>query len=197
MPPSLLTLTEIAAGQTDKGALGYTTFYERHFKHLRRKRFDLLEVGTHEGGGLRMWVDWAPCARIVGVDIAPVQTVNTDRISTVVGDIDAYQPDRTFDIVIDDGSHRPDDITRTFDRLWPHVKPGGLYAIEDLEVHAPQYRGSREVTNWLAGILRGVCHGDGRNVFASHGEPRLDVPSETGVFAVYAYPRLVILEKEP
>lgn len=191
------TLTEIGERHpTDKPALGYTAFYERHFKHLRHRRFALLEVGTAEGGGLQMWADWAPNARIVGVDIAPVQTVDTDRITTIACDIHGYTPDRAFDIVIDDGSHRPEDILQTFARLWPHVKPGGFYTVEDLEVHAPRYGGRSDVTDWLARILRGVCHGDGRAVFASHGEPRLDVPSETGVFAMFAYPRLVILQRE-
>jgi hypothetical protein len=198
------TLTEIAARfPTDKGALGYTVFYERHFKPLRRRRLDLLEVGTSEGGSLRMWAEWAPRARIVGVDIAPLGRVDTDRIETVVADVRGYTPDRTFDIIVDDGSHNPSDILAAYERLWPSVKPGGFYAVEDLEVHAPQYsplefqRDDTRLVETLAGMFTGVCHGDGRGVFANpHGHPQWDVPSATGVFAMYAYPRLVILEKE-
>jgi hypothetical protein len=193
------TLRECAARfPTDKGALGYTRFYERHFKHLRRRRFDLLEIGTSEGGSLEMWAAWAPNARIVGVDIDPVEAVNTDHIQTIVSDVHDYTPDRQFDIVIDDGSHVPADILAAHDQLWPHVKPGGFYCIEDLEVHSPRYspKNTGAVAERLAEILHGVCNGDGRGVFASHGEPRLDVPSRSGVFAMFVYPRLVMLEKE-
>ena len=34
--------------------------------------------------------------------------------------------------MIDDGSHINTDIITTFNELWPHVKPGGFYCIEDL-----------------------------------------------------------------
>lgn len=39
-----------------------------------------------------------------------------------------------FDIVIDDGKHQSDLQMISFNALWPHVVPGGLYIIEDLHV---------------------------------------------------------------
>jgi hypothetical protein len=39
-----------------------------------------------------------------------------------------------FDVVIDDGAHSNRAIKTSFDYLWPHVKPGGVYFIEDLQV---------------------------------------------------------------
>lgn len=39
-----------------------------------------------------------------------------------------------FDAIIDDGSHLASDIMNTFDALWPHVNPGGVYFIEDLQI---------------------------------------------------------------
>jgi hypothetical protein len=39
-----------------------------------------------------------------------------------------------FDAIIDDGSHLNADIMSTFDALWPHLKPGGTYFMEDLHV---------------------------------------------------------------
>mmetsp|Transcript_22910 Transcript_22910/g.48289 ORF Transcript_22910/g.48289 Transcript_22910/m.48289 type:complete len:312 (-) Transcript_22910:218-1153(-) len=39
-----------------------------------------------------------------------------------------------FDVVIDDGGHRNCQIWNSFVKLWPEVKPGGLYFIEDMEV---------------------------------------------------------------
>mmetsp|Transcript_19875 Transcript_19875/g.41824 ORF Transcript_19875/g.41824 Transcript_19875/m.41824 type:complete len:288 (-) Transcript_19875:59-922(-) len=39
-----------------------------------------------------------------------------------------------FDVVIDDGGNQDCQIWNSFEKLWPEVKPGGLYFIEDLEV---------------------------------------------------------------
>jgi len=39
-----------------------------------------------------------------------------------------------FDVVIDDGGHQNCQIWNSFMKLWPEVKPGGLYFIEDMEV---------------------------------------------------------------
>lgn len=39
-----------------------------------------------------------------------------------------------LDVVIDDGGHHNSEQQTSFDVLWPHVAPGGLYFIEDLHV---------------------------------------------------------------
>lgn len=39
-----------------------------------------------------------------------------------------------FDVVIDDGGHANKQIRTSFEVLWPHVKAGGLYFLEDLQV---------------------------------------------------------------
>ncbi len=39
---------------------------------------------------------------------------------------------KTIDIAIDDGSHQPKARDESFQGLWPLIKPGGLYCIEDL-----------------------------------------------------------------
>jgi len=39
-----------------------------------------------------------------------------------------------LDMVIDDGGHKMHEIMFTFHALWPLVKPGGFYFVEDLEV---------------------------------------------------------------
>lgn len=39
-----------------------------------------------------------------------------------------------FDVIIDDGGHRNCQIWTSFQALWPEVKKGGLYFIEDMQV---------------------------------------------------------------
>ena len=39
-----------------------------------------------------------------------------------------------IDVIIDDGGHQNCQIWHSFLKLWPTVKPGGLYFIEDMQV---------------------------------------------------------------
>ena len=39
-----------------------------------------------------------------------------------------------LDAIVDDGGHRNSEISSTFDALWPMVKLGGVYIIEDMQV---------------------------------------------------------------
>jgi len=43
-----------------------------------------------------------------------------------------------FDVIIDDGGHRNSQIFTSFNTLWPHLAPGGLYFMEDLQVGRAQ-----------------------------------------------------------
>ena len=109
----------------------------------------LLEIGiggttsltgfdTSAGGqSLRMWQDYLPNARIVGIDIAR-KAVTGARISTEQGDqadvaflADVARRHGPFDVVIDDGSHLGPDVKASFEALFEHLVPGGIYVIED------------------------------------------------------------------
>jgi hypothetical protein len=75
----------------------------------------------------------------------------------------ARQSGGNFDIIIDDGAHTNVAIKNSFDVLWPTVKPGGIYFIEDLQVarsgepwqdRLPQGKTMLEVIeSWIEAIL--------------------------------------------
>ncbi len=125
----------------------YTPHYEHHFARLRDRPVRLLEIGIGGytdpnlgGAGLRLWRRWFCRGLVCGLDLHPKPGVEGSRIRTVQGDqTDAALLDslgRTagpFDIVVDDGSHVCEHVIHTFHRLFPHVCPGGLYVIEDLQ----------------------------------------------------------------
>jgi len=139
-------------------ATNYADVYQAYLHHRRDEPLSLLEIGlgvkgpnwradvvhgrnTTGGASLKMWSDYLPNARITGLDINPAKFLDTDRITTYQVDQGspgelrkflAEHPDPSFDIVIDDGSHRPDHQQVTLEALFPHVKPDGLYFIEDL-----------------------------------------------------------------
>ena len=87
---------------------------------------------------LRMWREYFSKGEIVGVDIDPpaspvagcevVRMHQADRAT-----IEARWPDQHFDIIIDDGSHILEDQVLSLIWLWPKLKPGGVYIIEDIQ----------------------------------------------------------------
>ena len=63
-----------------------------------------------------------------------------------------------FDVIIDDGGHSNNQILQSFLKLWPVIKPGGIYFIEDLSSgrHWPQLTGNKLMVNiiqeWIGAI---------------------------------------------
>lgn len=162
------TLTDLAnAYGTDKGTLtaqghGYTVLYDALFAPLRESVTALCEIGLSRGGpevadgsaqrsvksvpSVRMWHEYFPHARIVGVDISDCSAFANDWFSFVQADCgSADELARVaelgvrFDIVVDDGSHAAFHQQQTFLELFPLVKPGGLFVIEDLDWQPETY----------------------------------------------------------
>ena len=48
-----------------------------------------------------------------------------------MGEIVTREFDRAIDLVIDDASHVYEPTLASFETLFPHLRPGGLYIIED------------------------------------------------------------------
>jgi len=133
-----------------QAAKRHTDTYARFFAHLRGEPIRLLEIGVASGASLRMWEEFFPAAHIVGVDVNEgARRHARERTSVHIGDqgdaafLDALgREEGPFDIVIDDGGHRMEQHRASLRALWPHVAPGGYYAIEDLlTAYVPQYGG--------------------------------------------------------
>ena len=123
---------------TDKGTdHSYLEVYEQLFEPLRRRPMTMLEIGVYKGNSLRMWKAWFPQARIFGMDINPsvaevpgcelVIANQTDRSA-----IESRWSDESLDLIIDDGSHRLEHQLLALCYLWPKLKRGGMYVIEDV-----------------------------------------------------------------
>lgn len=129
--------------RSEKGPHGhyYTRFYEPHFSRLRDRAQRILEIGVGGGGSLRLWRDYFPNAEIVGLDNRPavLDLKLGERITLVLGDqgdpavLDAMVERGPFDIIIDDGWHKPESQILGFERLFRAVAPRGLYVIEDMQ----------------------------------------------------------------
>ena len=114
---------------SDKWSI-YLSEYERIFSQYRDMPVSLLEIGTQNGGSLEILAKYFQQGRqFVGSDINPdcAKLVFDDpRIKVVVGDANTDKAQReiqdnapSYEIILDDGSHRSNDIVKTFARYFP------------------------------------------------------------------------------
>jgi hypothetical protein len=151
--------TNCADKGTTTGAHGYTPDYERWLEPMRNESLRMLEIGVWEGASLKSWYEYFPNATIFAYDILDAHRFDNDRIATFVGD----QSDPAdlarfvefsgggFDIIIDDGSHKSMHQQASLAFLFPHLKPGGQYIIEDLHVAENTLRMLRGMQSDLPG----------------------------------------------
>jgi hypothetical protein len=112
----------------------------------------IVELGTGEGGGLVLTSLLAEPACLIGIELDPAPRVAVDAFSAssdapgrprpyygvdqadtehVARVLDAELGDRPVDLVIDDASHLLGPTRASFDHLFPRLRPGGLYVLED------------------------------------------------------------------
>jgi len=106
---------------------------------LREEIKSLLEIGVWKGESIRMWLEYFPNAIITCIDIEDKSNMfqGNDRVRFHrIAQAD-YIPDETFDIIIDDGSHRMVDQQQTFLNLFP--KANKIYILEDLHTSIPPW----------------------------------------------------------
>ena len=154
---------------TDKAAGGhaYLDFYERFLGEMRDRPVRLLEIGVHRGRSLRMWRDYFSNGQIVGVDIDPatrreagerivIEIADQSNVADLVRLGTQHGP---FDIVVDDGSHIWGHQITTLHYLYPFVRPGGFYVLEDIHTSygeiGKSYRGGGRVS--AARYLQRFC----------------------------------------
>lgn len=135
---------------TDKSSLhhGFAKYYETYLSSLKDSRISLIEfgVGGYEypdrgGESLRMWYQYLPHAKLIGIDIHKKEGIINDRTEFWQGSqIDAGLLQAIIEreevaerrIVIDDASHINTLTIATFEIVFPMLKSGDLYFVEDV-----------------------------------------------------------------
>jgi hypothetical protein len=200
-------------GETDKGTHGYLPHYRRHLGPRRWHQLLVFEIGVGQyeigqGGSLPIWRDYLLRSRVVGIDIDPKHFVWGHRVAFHQADqSDPSQLQAVIDkhghpdVVIDDGSHVGDHVVTSFRRLWPNLKAGGLYVIEDLATsYAPQYGGAHPAptasgVGLVQQLVSDVQAADPG--FAMHPElAQPPLPTACDVAAVHVYPGVAFVEKK-
>jgi len=140
-------LNNLGLGLTDKASpshinhgRSYLDIYEDYFDPIKDKNLNVLEIGINNGGSLKLWKKYFKNSKIFGLDIDPrckayaEENVNVhigsqgdeETISKLVGDA------KTFDIIIDDGSHVNELTIKSFHLLFNKLNSNGYYIIEDM-----------------------------------------------------------------
>ena len=182
----------------------YFDIYHRHFEAFRHRSPVVVEVGVFHGGSLEMWRKYfGPGARIVGIDVDPrCRQFEGDSINILIGD----QADRNFlgqvralvphvDIVIDDGGHTMEQQITTFEELYPHVQPHGVYLCEDLHTsYRPGWGGGSGRPGTFVALAKRQI--DLLNAWHSEEPGVLDVTEVTrSTQSIHFYDSVVVFEK--
>ncbi len=196
---------------TDKwGAHRYTPHYQRHLEHLRDQPIRLLEIGIggysrsgQGGASLRMWKHFFPKGEIAGLDIEDKSHAQEERIRVFQGDQSdpallqrIHAEAGPFDVIIDDGSHRPEHILATFEVLFRLLAEGGVYVVEDTQTsYWPEWGGSEDLDAPTSSMtmLKRLC--DGLNYEEFVDESYQPTYTDLHVVGAHFYHNLVFVEK--
>lgn len=154
---------------SDRWPQGYSILYDELFAHLRYSPVRILEIGFRRGRGARSLAEYFLRGVVHSIDyhkyneeafydnlpaalkhrlfLHNVDQSSEQELLAFLSDVN--KPSRKgkdpkkFNIVIDDGSHKPEDQILSFEILWDALADGGYYIIEDLH---PYYEEARHPT---------------------------------------------------
>jgi len=148
---------------SDKGSTKhrYTELYHMLFHPLRDREITFLEMGLLIGGpehgvskdretrdlpSIRMWLDYFPKAQIIGADVSDFAWFKHPRFAFHRCDMDSTEQLRGMgrvlpvcDVMMDDASHASHHQQNAFLELFPRLRSGGMYIIEDLRWQPEAY----------------------------------------------------------
>lgn len=128
--------------KSDKSSLyhNYAVKYDKILSSFRESFSSVLEIGVAQGQSIRVWADYFPKAIIHGADISKASEVcksYSNRIkfhlldqrdAVQLKNLEQFSP---FDLIIDDGNHFWSEQILTFKTIFPYLRSGGIYIVED------------------------------------------------------------------
>jgi len=116
----------------------------------------MVEVGMHDGASMALSEELTHPRKLVGIDRRAPASAALDKFIAARGlqttlrpfygvdQTDVHQLDEileaefgndSLDLVVDDASHLLDATRATFNVIYPRLRPGGVYVIEDWPMH--------------------------------------------------------------
>lgn len=147
------TLDQLAIKhKADKSSLyhNFCVKYDRLLSPFRQSYTNILEIGVAEGQSLKMWADYFTNATAHGIDICPGSKVCESYCSRIrfhlidqgsESQLASMKQHGPFDLIVDDGNHWWREQIVSFNSLFPMVRNGGMYIIEDTcTSYWPEYK---------------------------------------------------------
>ena len=124
----------------------YLNKYEFFLSRWKDSVFTLLELGIFRGDSLKMWQEFFPNAKIIGVDInEKCKQFENERTKVVIADLSLEEELQSLaswgaSVIIDDASHIWSHQIKAICTLFSTLPHGGIYILEDLETSFSAYR---------------------------------------------------------
>jgi hypothetical protein len=164
-----LEKNEYKGGDKTTLCKGFTLRYDELFSPKRLDKINFLELGVFTGRSIAMWSDYFPNGTIYGVDInleiykkfelelknlgafshKNIKLIEIDNKSNKF--IAMVEKFPMFDFIVDDADHKSKSQFDNFVLLFPKLKSGGIYVIEDIITPG-------EIFNLFGEIIQGVSN---------------------------------------
>jgi len=163
----------------------YAVKYDKILSPYKESFKSILEIGVAQGQSIKMWTDYFPNATIYGADISPDSKICESYSSRIkfhildqrsaaqLKNLEQFSP---FDLIIDDGNHFWMEQILTFNIIFPYLKSGGIYIVEDTTTsYWKEYKNYHiSPTNYFKGLVDEV------NLKGEKGKPPVNPPQEFG-----------------
>lgn len=146
----------------NKSGHGYSKFYEKYLKKKKKKRLNILEIGSYSGASAAAFKKYFSNSKIYCFDInisnfkyysKDIKVFGLDinnkiSIDKIFKKLTKGKKLEYFDLIIDDGSHNLSDILFAFKYLFKYLRKDGFYIIEDYML-PNKYKHNRDVEDIL------------------------------------------------
>ncbi|MDE2578164.1 MAG: class I SAM-dependent methyltransferase [Hyphomicrobiales bacterium] len=181
----------------------YLPIYDKYLSRYRGQPMKMMEIGVFKGGSLQLWRNYfGNEAHIVGVDINPdcAKYVSPPNVVKIGSQADApflasvADEMGPLDIVLDDGSHIAPHQRITFKTLFPRLKPGGIFIIED--THTAYWPGAYEGGYRRRGTAIEFAKEliDDQHSWYHNRDPERRGKADIG--AIHFYDSMIVIEKQ-
>lgn len=176
----------------------YFHIYEDLFGSYRGRDIIFVEVGVLNGGSLFMWREFfGPRARIIGIDFNPAaKRWEQDGFEIHIGDQgrpefwrDLFAKIGKADILLDDGGHTFEQQIVTVCEALPHIRDGGMIAVED--THTSYFKDFGYPTRYSFIEWTKVIVDNINSRFPGINEPFSTLPYKDSVFSLHFYESVV------
>ncbi len=144
---SLVELSDIFGTDKRPSWHNFIELYDRYLTPLKDSVHRVFEIGVFNGASHKMWKCFFDSVEVYGIDLKQKPWVEKLGIHTYIAnqanrdDLQRFidESGGEFDVIIDDGGHWMNHQQVSLGFLFKHLKPGGLFIIEDVHTSIPKF----------------------------------------------------------